>query len=214
MLAFWLILLYSIQAICLQYQLYVNRFWIHYIFSTARFGGLLLVNDILNFLFVKRSASNHYCLVFFWTFGFIAGALFASATELDKFFWMYAIQNSRVSILSLLLVMVFPFILSLFAIRFSQCWLLLFLALVKSFVYSYCRCLIVRLFLGAGWFLNIFFFLSDSGCALILLSYWLYGLCRLGNWTLRSFYVCSFSAVLICYFHWQIITPVLSAILA
>ena len=166
------------------------------------------------YFYRNRSAFSIYFLIFIWTFGLICGAGFASTTELNISLWMYSFLNSRVSILSLLFWMFIPFIISLFAIRFNQGWIIHILALIKSFLYSYWRCLMIYIFVRAGWFVNLVVFFSDSCCILLLLNYWISGLFQMGHWTYKPFLVSLLLSGIICVFDFLFIATLLTTVLA
>ena len=162
-----------------------------------------------------RADSFHvYLLAFIWTFGLSGGILFSLKAEPLFTSRMCAGVLTSVSIPGLLLLMIFPFILSLFAIRFRAMWAVFILALLKSFIYGFSRCMIIHIYFRAGWLVNILLFFSDTAISLLLLWYWISCLAHAGKWTLKTCFGLCAGAVLICVLDCCFVLPVLTGIMA
>lgn len=92
----------------------------------------------------------------------------------DSFFALMRIAGTRhVSIVSLLSVVILPFLLSAFVVYFSKFALLLPVCFFKAFVFSGISFIIVRAYGPAGWLFRYLFLFSDCMVMPILYWFWL-----------------------------------------
>ena len=94
--------------------------------------------------------SCKFTLILCWSIGFGCGILSAAGAD-DIVSLMRACCDASVSIVGLLFIPLFPFLISAVAVYFSLPWLLFLTAFLKSFLSSFCACAIFRVFKGAGW---------------------------------------------------------------
>lgn len=156
--------------------------------------------------------SSIYILTFLWTFGLSSGMLLASKARLVTDPWMYAVRTDSVSILSLLILMSIPFLVSFIVFRFRVTIVIHILAFLKSFIYGFSRCIMIHLFFSAGWFANIFLFFSDSILTVILLFYWIYSFQKNSILPLRSDFIYLFIVAVVCIIDYFIVLPSWTAI--
>lgn len=96
----------------------------------------------------RRSCKSH--LILFWLVGFGSGVFTAAGAD-NIVSLMRACCDAGVSIVGLLLVPLFPFLISAVAVYFSLPWLLCLTAFLKSFLSAFCACAVFLVFKGAGW---------------------------------------------------------------
>lgn len=91
-------------------------------------------------------------LVIVWLTGFGSG-IYTAAHADSLISLMRACCDAGVSIVGLLFVPFFPFLISAYAVYFSQPWLLRAVAFIKSFLFACCSCIVLKAFGAAGWLL-------------------------------------------------------------
>lgn len=122
-------------------------------------------------------------LILIWCIGFTGGAVVAAdAGNLTSL--MRACCESGVSIVSLTLVPLFPFLLSAVAVYFSCHWLLYLTALAKMFSFGFCACAVTGAFGGAGWLIRSLLLFTDFCTVPVLCWFQLryLSLCRRRFW--------------------------------
>lgn len=77
-----------------------------------------------------------------------------------------------VSIPGLLTAAVLPFLLSAFAVRLSEPWLLLIISAFKAFSFSFCACGVSLAFGQSSWLVRFLFLFSDLCVIPLLYFYW------------------------------------------
>ena len=104
--------------------------------------------------------SCKFLIVTCWCAGFAGG--FFLATDAGFYYsLMRACCDSRVSIVNLLIVPCFPFLISAIAVYFSSRPLLYLCAVVKMFCFGFCLCAVSRSFPGAGLLMCILLLFAD-----------------------------------------------------
>ena len=163
----------------------------------------------------NKSDFRIYSLVFAWSFGLSCGMLFASIAEPYYLYSrMCVIQFLDVSISGLLISMLFPFLLSMFAIRFHITWPIFIFALLKSFIYCLSRCTFIYIYSGAGWLVNGLLFFSDTIVSFLLLWYWICAFSQIGKWNPRICLEFCIGAFFVCLFDYCFVLPTLTEVLA
>ena len=99
-------------------------------------------------------------LILCWCIGF-AGGVFQGLNAGPYYSLMRACCDSRVSIVNLLIVPCFPFLVSAIAVYFSLRLVLYFCAVCKMFCFSFCLCAVFRSFPGAGVLVCILLLFTD-----------------------------------------------------
>ena len=89
-------------------------------------------------------------LILCWLIGIWSGVLVAAGAD-DIVSLMRACCYASVSIVGLLFIPLFPFLISAVAVYFSLPRLLCFTAFMKSFFFGFCTCVVFKGFGTAGW---------------------------------------------------------------
>lgn len=107
-----------------------------------------------------------------WIAGF-AGGIFCSFCASNSLFpTMRAAVSGCVSIHGLLSVVLLPLLFSAFAVYISQPWLLIPLAFIKTFVFSFLAVGIMAAYGSAGWLVRSLLMFSDGLMLPVLWWYW------------------------------------------
>lgn len=107
-----------------------------------------------------------------WSLGLICGIMAATgAGNLTSL--MHAYCQSRVSIVSLLIVPLLPFLLSAYAVYFSDFRLLFVLSFLKAFSFGFCAWIVTCAFGGAGWLVRGMLLFTDLVTLPVLWLYWI-----------------------------------------
>lgn len=125
-----------------------------------------------HFLTISRKPSVPV-LAFIWILGLISGLLFSYRAGTSFFSAMHTADFRCVSIIGLLSLSVLPLLFSALAVFIGQPWLLVPIAFVKAFCFSFLAFGITVAFGGAGWLIRWLLMFCDC-CSLPLL--WLYWL--------------------------------------
>ena len=116
------------------------------------------------------SRVRSYILTVLWPLSFLVGCLFyLSARSIFSPLMCSAVSGS-VSIVSLLLCTLFPFLLSAFAVFLSGPWLLILIGFCKSFLFGFLSLGLVLSFGSGGWFLR--FLVLSTDILLFPLLFW------------------------------------------
>lgn len=107
-----------------------------------------------------------------WSFGLLFGFLLShTQTELDVS-WMHGFLYSTVSIVSLLRVVLLPFLLSAFAVLLSAPALILPVSFCKAFLHGYAVYSLSRTFGVVGWVVSGVFLFSNWASVPVCYWYW------------------------------------------
>ena len=107
-----------------------------------------------------RHRSCNFLLAACWCAGF-AGGFFLAADAGSYYSLMRACCNSRVSIVNLLIVPCFPFLISAIAVYFSSRLLLCLCAIFKMFCCGFCLSVVGQSFPGVGFLVCILLMFTD-----------------------------------------------------
>ncbi len=126
-------------------------------------------NNSLKYQFLNTRA---LLLSVFWLTGLFLGLHFAYETYDAVRFVLLSFFESNASILSAILVFLFPFALSVLFVLWHKYYLLLALVFCKAFCYSYCCCVTSLMFQSAAWLLRFLLFLPDTIVVAALFWFW------------------------------------------
>ena len=112
-------------------------------------------------------------LALFWTVGLICGFLVFLCADESVSSLMRRAVASPVSIVSLLISLLFPFLLSALAVFLSKPRLLLIIAFCKAFLLMYVTVCVRSAFGSAGWLVQALYMASDILTLPLLYRYWL-----------------------------------------
>ena len=113
-------------------------------------------------------------ICFSWILGLCIGFVYSLHISADSLSFFHLIPYNRASLMSLLLIIILPFVISAILIYYSKPFFLFFIVLFKAFCFSFCSCSIIITFGWAGWLIRWLLLFSDS-CSVVL---WLWFLFR------------------------------------
>jgi len=152
-------------------------------------------------------------LAFVFCFGLLAGSLTAVLTETSYFLMMRTAASYRVSIFGLFPVLLLPLLFSAFAVYISQFWLLIPIAFIKAFFFSFLGAGFLILSPDSGWLMRMLFMFTDCLSLPVLCWYWLYA-CHYRNVTPGQT-ISAFAVVAgIGFLDFQFISPFLASLLS
>lgn len=139
------------------------------------------MDRFLNFnLPTWRCKESKVLLACAWFSGLVAG-VFCSLSASDSLFpTMRAAVQSCMSIPGLLSAILLPLLFSAFAVYISQPWLLIPIAFVKTFRFSFLAVGVMAAYGSAGWLIRWLLMFSDSLMLPVLWWYWSASLDRRG----------------------------------
>lgn len=125
--------------------------------------------------FSAENCKCRFCVVFlafFWLAGISFGLYAANLASVHISSLMLTLVDQRVSIVGMLIIFIFPLLLSAVLIHFSAHRLLFLFAFLKAFCYSFSSCCIFLSFGSAGWLIQSLLMFSDTVLAIVLLWFW------------------------------------------
>ena len=111
--------------------------------------------------------------VFLWVLGLSFGILPARVIFHKYKPLMLAGNFSGVSIVPMILVKIFPLIISIFISLYISDYLILVLAFIRSFIFGFCIGIIYSIYSSAAWLIHMLILLSGLFLNVILLHYWM-----------------------------------------
>jgi len=151
-------------------------------------------------------------LAFAWLLGLILGS-FAGLFADESFYGLlqvasaHQISQGGFPILTILLLL-----LSCFALRNCQYWIVLILAVLKAFCLSLISCGLAVVYGSAGWFVTLLFLFPDFFCVPLLLWYWICIPFSSKSTHLPGAFLLSGSLIL-CYLNDQYVSPFLAELI-
>lgn len=158
-----------------------------------------------------RHCSCKIILAVCWSVGFAGGICSASDAGIYLSL-MRACCDSRVSIVNLLLVPCFPFLISAIAVYFSHFPLLYLCAASKMFCFGFALCMVSRSFAGAGLLVCILLLFTDILTFPILCVFQWFGFGIGKRRYFRSAVLCLLWFVIVCTVDYLWIMPLLREI--
>lgn len=125
-------------------------------------------------------------ILFTWCFGYTSGVVLLQRLSIECSSLLYFFLLHRSSFVGLIAVNIFPLLISAFLIRFGVPYLILPLALFKSFIGGYCSACILMVFGRAGWLISCLFLFSQSISNVVLLEYWIRNIKYTEKWNLST----------------------------
>ena len=164
--------------------------------------------------FVKPSRKlNVTVLALSLLFGYLLGSFCAGYAESDLFLLMRTGAMSSVSIVCLLPVLFLPFLCSAIAVYLGWMWLLIPIAFLKAFLFSYLCGHILALFPVSGQLFAVLFMLPDVLSLPVLCWFWIHSICtaRMGCYEIMAVIL---SIAGIGLLNYQFISPFLASLLS
>lgn len=162
------------------------------------------------FLPSDRQLPCKILLLVSWSIGLICGIAYAFQADSSFSSLMHSAALSPVSIVSLLIVLFLPFLISAIAVFLSRPVLLMPLAFTKAFSFGACAFAADLAFSSAGWLLRSMLMFSDLLTVPVLIWFWLR--CLKGDRfrSCRDLAICAGFIVLIGNFDFYIVSPFLA----
>lgn len=151
-----------------------------------------------------------FLLFFLWIFGIAFGCILGSEIHRNAASWMRTAPVCCVSIVSVLAVSLLPFLLTAFAVYFSQTWLILPLAFYKAFSFSFFSVITIFVFEGGGWLIRLLMMFPNIALVALLFLLWLRVLCGKCDQPYRNILICSGISTAITLFDYLCISPYLA----
>lgn len=123
--------------------------------------------------FFRQKISNAF-LTFFFLSGLLLGAVLFYLSGSSLFSLMRSGFLSSVSIVSFLSCSFLPFLLSALAVFFSHPWLIILIAFVKAFLFSFVSLLTIFTFQPSGYFIRFILQIGDFISLPVLYFFWQY----------------------------------------
>lgn len=149
-----------------------------------------------------------------WCLGLLAGVFTAGLASDSLSLTMHTAVRSCVSIAGLLATISLPFLLSAFAVSIGGAWLLIPIAFMKAFVFTFLGFGLMTAYHSAGWLLRILFMFADCCSMPLLYNYWL-KLCSGASkspWLSATAHL--IPTLLIGYFDFRLISPFLATLIS
>ena len=121
---------------------------------------------------VSRMQSNP-ALLLAWSLGLVVGVYFFLSAGTPVFSMMREIPAGSVSIVSLLVTGLIPFLFTAYAVFISSYWLILAVCFCKAILNSFISMGITVAYASAGWLVRSLLLISDSFICVLLLFLWL-----------------------------------------
>lgn len=152
----------------------------------------------------KRVVSS-LLLALFWFIGLLAG--YTVATRISLSVLMRTFSLERVSFLGLVLATIFPLAISAAALRSSAPLLILPIAFIKAFTFSFCASALSVVYADAGWLARWLYIFSDSIMVIFLLWFWVRNITKNTVIFRKDFASCLFAASLLVCIDYFIVSP-------
>lgn len=166
-----------------------------------------------------RFASYHkpkfytFFLAIFWILGFCLGICLSLSASENIFSLMPILLTGNVSIVGMLIVFTFPFIIAVVLTHLSLRNFLYLLGFVKSFCFSFASSCIFLSFRSAGWLMCALIMFSDL--ILSVLFFWFLLRCITGNsnmYIIDTAFCTVITAAVVCV-NYYLITPFLLSLM-
>ena len=165
-------------------------------------------------LFLESSRRvNAMVLAFALLLGYLLGSICVDFMNPDLFLLMRIGAKAGVSIVSLLPVLLFPFLCSAIAVYVGLKWLIIPIAFLKAFLFSYLCCHILTLFSDSGSLFTVLFLFSDILSLPVLCWFWLRCICG-RDVGARAVMVVILAISGIGFLNYQVISPFLASLLS
>ena len=145
--------------------------------------------------------------------GYVSGGFCSIYADASLFQLMRTGAVCRVSIVSVLAVVLLPFLISVAVSRTGLSWLIIPLAFTKAFLFSYLCCAISVNFPGSGFLFSVLFLCSDYLAMPILCWFWYRCFCN-NQAEIRAMISTFVLIAGIVIFDHQVISPFLASLLS
>ncbi len=125
------------------------------------------------FMHFKYNILHTTLVLVCWCVMFLFGVYIASHVNSHNLLLMRTMFESRMSIVSLMCVVLIPFLFSLVAFRLNKFFLLILVVCIKAYAFGFMSCLVYALFFQAGWLMRWLLIFADSVLVIPQLYFWL-----------------------------------------
>ena len=157
-------------------------------------------------------SSTAIILAFVFLTGLLCGAVTATYTEPSYLLMMRRGAIFPVSI-TVLLPAILPLLFSAFAVYTSQLWLLVPIAFLKAFFFSFLSSCIYIFDQSSGWLFHALFMFTDCLSIPVLFQFWIQS-CSSKRFDLSLFFLSTILIIGITLFDYQFISPFLASLLS
>lgn len=152
------------SLLSLMYKLFLPTSW----------EAIFTVAQVLQRMFIPQQRKwPSVVLACFWSGGFVFGILFFFLAGDSFVSLMRRASCCRVSIVSLLMANLLPFLISALAVYIHKPWLLYGCAFFRSCLLGFVSMGTLMAFGSAGWLVRLLLMFSDVSLAILLYLYWL-----------------------------------------
>lgn len=119
------------------------------------------MSSVLQFIHFPRRLDSCFLLFIFWISGLFFGIGLFCSNSIEISSLMHGLHISSVSIVSLIIAVLFPFLFSAFAVYFSFPWIVLPISFIKAAGYSFLSMSILSFFGTSGWLIRFLIMFHD-----------------------------------------------------
>lgn len=156
---------------------------------------------------------NAMVLAFALLLGYLLGSICVDFMNPDLFLLMRIGAKAGVSIVCLLPVLLLPFLFSAIAVFIGLKWLVIPVAFLKAFLFSYLCCHILTLFPDSGSLFAVLFLFSDILSLPVMCWFWIRCICG-RDVGARAVMVVILAISGIGFLNYQVISPFLASLLS
>ena len=162
----------------------------------------------------SRCTNVHPRILFLvvWVIGLVLGFFFAMKMPDEALSVIRTIRNSDVSFAGLLVSLLLPFALSVVALWFHFPLVILPLAFIKAFAYSFCASVLMRSFGEAGWLIYRLYLFSDSCMSVVFIWFWNRNICQITDGWKKDSVLCLIISVFVFCIDFSFVTPLLKQV--
>ena len=152
-------------------------------------------------------------LAFTLLLGYLLGSFCVGCAESSLFLLMRTGAKAGVSIVCLLPVLILPFLCSAIAVYIGLKWLIIPIAFLKAFLFSYLCCHILMLFPDSGSLFTVLFLFTDILSLPLLCWFWFRCICS-REVGIRTVLAVILNISGIGFLNYQVISPFLASLLS
>lgn len=166
---------------------------------------MLSVYTYKHFLSVHKRVMCPLLLALFWCIGLLAGYAVATKTSYSVLMRMFSLD--RVSFVGLVFTAIIPLVISTAAFRLSLPLLILPIAFMKAFLFSFCASALTLVYADAGWLARWLYIFSDSFIVIFLLWFWVRNITGINESLQKDFAITLFASSLLICIDYFIVSP-------
>lgn len=160
-----------------------------------------------------RKDPTHF-LAFTWLTGLLSGLIISLGHLPATASMMRLAPTVQVSIVSLIIAISFPLLLSAIAVFCSGPWLLIPIVFGKAFLYAFVCAGVLNSWGSAGWLLQLLLVFSDTLMLPVLWLFWLRTCRHTGKGIIPGIILAASAGLLICSIDFRFISPFLTDLLS